>query len=875
MSVNQGVTMTLRVTLLFLLASCAAIQSCSEVQCKLLPLSKDVASKFQLIRTSEKDVRMIYLQLKIGNGSYDPLQSPDEFLPYRWVWAPTISELLLSLSYDYDILSLGLLKRQVRSMDVQLEDEPSGCLAALNPSCKDTVVARTLLGNVTARKGPGSIHSSKDVVCVAEIDTNTNFFENFFEGDVEFRCCKVVDQGGRNLIPECDLRVQKSNWYKAFYVVLNVFTLFVGFYSPALLFLLPDYMFDLREECEKERKECEEEHKQDERLKQNGYQPIPSSQETHETITEESINVTDADAIVSEQMMLNRVRRPATLAEDHIIVIEEPNTNDLNANEANGNEANLKGPNSNEPNLNEPNSDISLNSRTNDKGKDEEEERKIDEMPVDDGTPVNISTLLYACASAKVFRHYSTKLSFNIKLAFLWVCVIPFFFYIELALGYILKDEYLNETGKKDAVFLTGGLFILLNKIIQTSGSVILITLYFSYPLLIILILRPEDLSVEPTRVAFLVLEKLFRFKLVSRRVYIGDLVLHALKKNRETLLKILLIGKAPIHVYQAVQNSCNHRKQTGARRLKRLFCVLLALISSIFAVIFSVIIAAICLLLISFLSTIILLSFSPYSVALSRYFVLKLITRRRLLIFVLLAIFTGFVMLLFSEGGEPLLIMFNPCVIVSFTLTAPFFLSLSSCQFVIKMWGYTIMGLIYNAEIAAPIAVFFVTLASYLRDRYFDSKNKCKRVKETISQEWQQGIKKSLESGKLNEQEKPKVVNDAIPKKLFRYVCDSDEYQEFPLENEALRLLRDVVSIFFTALLALFAIFFSTNSYKISTVASTIAVFVSAKIPMVLLRETDNFNGWKKIKTKRIIRESVTKYIDEKRWLEPANEAA
>ena len=107
------------VTLLFLLASCAAIQNCSEVHCKLLPLSKDVASKFQLIRTSEKGVRMIYLQLKIGNDSYDPLQSPNEFLPYRWVWAPAISELLLSLSYDYDILSLGLLKRQVRGMDVK------------------------------------------------------------------------------------------------------------------------------------------------------------------------------------------------------------------------------------------------------------------------------------------------------------------------------------------------------------------------------------------------------------------------------------------------------------------------------------------------------------------------------------------------------------------------------------------------------------------------------------------------------------------------------------------------------------------------------------------------------------------------------------
>jgi len=123
--------------------------------------------------------------------------------------------------------------------------------------------------------------------------------------------------------------------------------------------------------------------------------------------------------------------------------------------------------------------------------------------------------------------------------------------------------------------------------------------------------------------------------------------------------------------------------------------------------------------------------------------------------------------------------------------------------------------------------------------------KNKCKRVKEIISQEWQQGIKGAVDTGKLGQHEKPEVANDAIPTKLFWYVCDGDEYQEFQLETEALRLLRDVAVIFFTAFLAICAIFFPANSYKISTVASIIAVFVSAKIPMVLFRETDNFNGW------------------------------
>lgn len=396
--------------------------------------------------------------------------------------------------------------------------------------------------------------------------------------------------------------------------------------------------------------------------------------------------------------------------------------------------------------------------------------------------------------------------------------------------------------------------------------------------MLIILILRPKDLSEERTRLSISLVDglKIDEGKEERCTVYIGDEVRLLFKLSKLLLLCILPLGKVPMRVYRTITNFCDRCKRTGARRSVRLFWVLLALILSICAVICSIITAAICLLLILYLSTIVVVVFSPYFMIVG-YLGYKLIRRRRHH-FTLSLIFTCIILfgsaMTFISQGETLLGAFNPLVLMAFAISGPFFLSLSSSRFVIKMCGYTIMGLIYNAEIAAPIAVFFVTLVSYLRDRYFDSKIKCKRVKEIISQEWQQRIKVSLETGKLKKTEKPKVVSDAIPKKLFWYVCDGVKYQVFPLESEALRLLRDVAVIFFTAFLALCAIFFSTNSYKISTVASTIAVFVSAKIPMVLLRENDNFNGWEKIKTKRIIGDSVKTYIDRKVWLKPDKEA-
>ena len=95
---------------LFFLSSCQAeAENFSEAQCKVLTVEEGTASEF-LVKASERGVRIVYLDLKFRNDSYRPLESENEFLPNRWVWASLISEPMLSLSYYYDILSVGLLK---------------------------------------------------------------------------------------------------------------------------------------------------------------------------------------------------------------------------------------------------------------------------------------------------------------------------------------------------------------------------------------------------------------------------------------------------------------------------------------------------------------------------------------------------------------------------------------------------------------------------------------------------------------------------------------------------------------------------------------------------------------------------------------------
>ena len=199
--------------LLLLSYQCEAeVANCSGTLCLLLPDGDDpVASEFHF-KASEKGVRLVYINLVIAGANYDPLELSDVFLPYRWVWANTIHETMLSLPDDYDILSASLLNYQVRSMDVKLKDYPSGCLAQLNSTCQNLAVGRMLLENVTSSITGDILHEKMPVVCVALINKTV--------GNVKYHCCDMHQEATEPVTIRCDQSVDNSDWNA---VVLAVF----------------------------------------------------------------------------------------------------------------------------------------------------------------------------------------------------------------------------------------------------------------------------------------------------------------------------------------------------------------------------------------------------------------------------------------------------------------------------------------------------------------------------------------------------------------------------------------------------------------------------------------------------------------------------
>ncbi|XP_044165099.1 LOW QUALITY PROTEIN: uncharacterized protein LOC122948995 [Acropora millepora] len=443
--------------LLLLSYQCEAkAEDCSETRCLLL-LDGDepVASEFHF-KASQKGVRLVYINLVIGSASYDPLELPDVFLPHRWVWANTIHEPMLSLPDDYDILSLGLLNYQVRSIDVKLKDHPSGCLAKLNSICKNLAVGRMLLENVTSSISGDPLQKKTPVVCVAWINRN--------DRTVRYQCCDVhkeVTEPAATL--RCNQSVDEGDWST---IVLSIF-LFLSYvltsYAPALPLALPDYVFSLKDEIEKENRLAVQTDRET-----TGDELIPATEGEQYNQTESGADRENADNVALYSLTTNNTSTAAAAASTNTTTTDNTNREETGQNTS--------------------------NCETNSSERREESEL----LPVDDSSPMNISTLL----RESVQKLPDIPMSFNIKLAFILFFVFPCVSYLEVVLYLTLKGTHLNECRKKQVTFEEVTVFSrvpLLDSIIDPASLLNLVPaiLILAFP---VLFSKPNDFVI-PERV--------------------------------------------------------------------------------------------------------------------------------------------------------------------------------------------------------------------------------------------------------------------------------------------------------------------------------------------------------------------------------------
>ena len=223
-------------------------KSCQKSQCLTFANKKGLSTEFQRLlaeQDEEEGTRIVYFKLPKLNDdtSYKSLHS-DKILPWRWTWARSNKEPILSLSYDYDVLSLGLLKNQVKELTLKFTSTQLECLKALNSSCQDLEIARALL-DVTKTSSNKPFAAETQVVCFRVLREVWFGIGSHFK----YQCCKEEflnnDRNGTTI--NCHVPIKESRWLAVFNAILAILVGVTVMCWPWIFYLVPKSLHSVEE----------------------------------------------------------------------------------------------------------------------------------------------------------------------------------------------------------------------------------------------------------------------------------------------------------------------------------------------------------------------------------------------------------------------------------------------------------------------------------------------------------------------------------------------------------------------------------------------------------------------------------------------------
>ena len=476
----------------------------------------------------------------------------------------------------------------------------------------------------------------------------------------------------------------------------------------------------------------------------------------------------------------------------------------------------------------------------------------LGEIPVDDASPVTCSTALLGC----VQRLPDVKLSFNLKLAVLLLCIFPFGFYVNVGIFLVLKEKYFDELFMKvppETLARETPMFFSLSRLFYPTGpfQYFLVALSTLTCLMAVLFLRPTDLFLNQNFVCVQchMAKHLFSLPITENEdsVSIGDKMLHHLNIMQKVayllMFKFLNQYKSGLQKLGNI-STCYLKVNHKGSRIRRALLTLWILFSSLVTLLLASLVWVVIALFFFFVSFLVnLVLFSPFST---------------LVMICMINITFKFIKLILADitsiPSRVLLGLFTLFAVVHFfsILFASYLQVFMLCSFFAGILGFTIMGLVLNVETVTPYAAFFVVVVTNIYFCYANLQKSYMEVKGFILKYWQQKMQATLNS-----------EHSTIPAKLFWFVSD----KVFPVKTKICLMLGEVAVIVTFLFLTISSIIFFKNEYEISTLVSTIAVFLSGAIPSLFfkgLTKGKKITGWRKIKLKKKIEAVVTEYVQE-----------
>lgn len=197
--------------------------------CHLRPVDKGIHGTVNNFKEFSK---LVEYHITIYNYSTNPLEVNNTYHYKPYIWNRVQSghgQTILNLAFNYGILSLMTLSFGISKVNIELEDEPPGCMGKLSEDDKVTATLDILLRDLDP-KGPWSIFEGQSSMCHQYIK-KVNGMAKFTD-----RCCyESVDNEGIACITDIPNR-----WLKILDILLQTITVVVFVFGPMMI---PDWFY--------------------------------------------------------------------------------------------------------------------------------------------------------------------------------------------------------------------------------------------------------------------------------------------------------------------------------------------------------------------------------------------------------------------------------------------------------------------------------------------------------------------------------------------------------------------------------------------------------------------------------------------------------
>ena len=225
-------TTTTMTGILLLLVTVCTLHVCSAVLCRIRPMDRESVQFLQ-------DYSVMYIfELEIYNATEDPLKT-DVSLTYKpGKWYRTVSDhgkTLLTLSFNYDVLSLSILTIGIQRVPLKLRDYPSGCFKNLTAEQRVQIIRDRVFDNF-----------KKDTDKISDFLDGKVMDEN--EGDVPVYVCNEIIRNKNGYAEFAHTCCSKDGndkivcnehednvWISVLYVCITLVKLMLFMFSPLLI----------------------------------------------------------------------------------------------------------------------------------------------------------------------------------------------------------------------------------------------------------------------------------------------------------------------------------------------------------------------------------------------------------------------------------------------------------------------------------------------------------------------------------------------------------------------------------------------------------------------------------------------------------------